>query len=203
MDVQKKHISVGEKKVYDHELIYARVIVLLTSGREISFESVLFNELAAYPPSMFDEHGVMRSSQKSELKKALQKSKFHKEVQFMHTLSWLTFRLCYEHYIEKVTCCALISTTSQHMPPAHCKLQLQCLYSTGIFRHQSHRNRTSEQSDNKSKEQVECICCLWTGLFLLEMSSSESPRIKYNSIRYSQMLLWVFHPWQLYVIHLP
>ena len=72
MDIQKKHISVGEHKVYDQELIYARVIGLLTSGREIDFNSILSTELAAYPPSMFDEHGLMRSAQKSEQKRNLQ-----------------------------------------------------------------------------------------------------------------------------------
>ena len=72
MDIQKKHISVGEHKVYNQELIYARVIGLLTSEKEIDFNFILSTELAAYPLSMFDEHGLMRSAQKSELKRNLQ-----------------------------------------------------------------------------------------------------------------------------------
>ena len=43
--------------VYDKELIYARVIGLLTSSREIDFNDVLAIELAAYPPSMFNADG--------------------------------------------------------------------------------------------------------------------------------------------------
>ena len=70
--VHYRHVSSYKRINCDQELIYARVIGLLTSGREIDFNSILSTELAAYPPSMFDEHGLMRSAQKSELKRNLQ-----------------------------------------------------------------------------------------------------------------------------------
>ena len=57
MDVKKNHVLVGKERVYDQELIYARVIGLLASSREIDFNDVLAFELAAYPPSMFNADG--------------------------------------------------------------------------------------------------------------------------------------------------
>ena len=73
MDVKKKHILVGKERVYDQELIYARVIGLLASSREINFDDVLAYELAAYPPSMFNPDGEMKiSKSKSTLKRKLQ-----------------------------------------------------------------------------------------------------------------------------------
>lgn len=73
MDVKKKHILVGKERVYDQELIYARVIGLLASSREINFDDVLAFELAAYPPSMFNPDGEMKiATSKSALKHKLQ-----------------------------------------------------------------------------------------------------------------------------------
>ena len=40
---------VGKERVYDQELMYARVIGLLASSRDINFADVLACELAAYP----------------------------------------------------------------------------------------------------------------------------------------------------------
>ena len=60
MDVTKKHVLVGKERVYDQELINARVIGLLASSREINFDDVLAYELAAYPPSMFNPCGEMK-----------------------------------------------------------------------------------------------------------------------------------------------
>ena len=40
MDVKKKHVLFGKKRVYDQELIDPRVIVLLLSSREIKFEII-------------------------------------------------------------------------------------------------------------------------------------------------------------------
>ena len=57
MDVKKNHVLVGKERVYDQELIYARVIGRLASSREINFNDVLALELAAYPPSMFNADG--------------------------------------------------------------------------------------------------------------------------------------------------
>ena len=47
MDQNKKHVSVGNTKVYDQDLIYARVIGLISSSREIDFKEVLAYELTA------------------------------------------------------------------------------------------------------------------------------------------------------------
>ena len=73
MDVKKNHVLVGKERVYDQELIYARVIGLLASSREINFNDVLAFELAAYQPSMFNADGKMNvATSKSTLKHKLQ-----------------------------------------------------------------------------------------------------------------------------------
>jgi len=73
MDVKKKHVLIGQVRVYDQELIYARVIGLRASSREINFDDVLEFELAAHPPSMFNPEGDMKiSKSKSTLKQKLQ-----------------------------------------------------------------------------------------------------------------------------------
>ena len=73
MDVKKNHLLVGKERVYDQELIYARVIGLLASSREIDFNDVLAFELAAYSPSMFNADGKMNvATSKSTLKHKLQ-----------------------------------------------------------------------------------------------------------------------------------
>ena len=72
MDVKQKQLFVGKKRVYDQELIYARVIGLLASARDINIDDVLSFELAAYPPSMFDSDGMMKIGKtKSSLKNKL------------------------------------------------------------------------------------------------------------------------------------
>ena len=40
MDVKKKHVLFGKKRVCDQELIDPRVIVLISSSREINFDSI-------------------------------------------------------------------------------------------------------------------------------------------------------------------
>lgn len=68
----KKHVLVGEHKVLDQEALYARVIGLLVSNRDLDLTEVLSTELAAYPPSMFLPDGSMRiATGKSILKKNL------------------------------------------------------------------------------------------------------------------------------------
>jgi len=86
VDSKKKHIAVGEMKVYNPEVIYARTIGLVTSGREIDFDSVLSTELAAYPPSMFDVNGLMRVTSKSDLKKTLQVAVSERSTPFPDTV---------------------------------------------------------------------------------------------------------------------
>ena len=54
------------------ETIYATVIVLLVSNRDLNLPEVLLTELAVYPPSMFHPDGNMRlATGKSMLKKNL------------------------------------------------------------------------------------------------------------------------------------
>ena len=68
VDVMKKHMSVGKKRVYDQELIDAR---LLANSREINTDNfdVLAYELPAYPPSMFNPGSEMKiTKSKSTLK---------------------------------------------------------------------------------------------------------------------------------------
>ena len=54
MDANKNRVLIGKERVYDQELIYARVIGLLASSREINFNDVLAFESVTYPPSMFN-----------------------------------------------------------------------------------------------------------------------------------------------------
>ena len=49
MDVKKNQVLVGKERVFDQDLIYARVIGLLACSREINFSNVLAFQLAAYP----------------------------------------------------------------------------------------------------------------------------------------------------------
>ena len=73
MDSKKRHILVGQQKVYDQDFIYGRVLGMLVSSRDINFDDVLPCELTAYPPSMFSADGQMKiSKSKSVLKKKLQ-----------------------------------------------------------------------------------------------------------------------------------
>ena len=70
---KKKRLSVGENSVVDQEAIYARVIGLPVSQRDLDLQQVLATELAAYPPSMFQADGQMRvATGKSMLKNNLQ-----------------------------------------------------------------------------------------------------------------------------------
>ena len=70
----RKHIKVGDTKVYDTELIFSRVIGLQASSREVDVKELLSYELSPVPISMFTEFGEMRVAKaKSNLKKVLQK----------------------------------------------------------------------------------------------------------------------------------
>ena len=73
MNSKKKHITVGQERVYDQELIYASVIGVLVSSRNLNFDDVLSCELADYPPSMFCPDGQSKSGKsKVTFKKNLQ-----------------------------------------------------------------------------------------------------------------------------------
>ena len=70
----KKHIVLGNKKLYDTSMIYSRVIGIQASSRDIDIENVLSHELAPVPTSMFEDSGTMRLCKgKSDLKNRLAK----------------------------------------------------------------------------------------------------------------------------------
>ena len=69
-----KYIKVGYTKVFNTELIYARVIEFQASSQEIDIKQLLSYELSPVPTAMFSESGEMRVAKaKSVLKKVLQK----------------------------------------------------------------------------------------------------------------------------------
>ena len=69
----KKHLKVGETKVFDTNLIYTRVIGLQESSRDIDINRLLAHELAPVPTSMFADTGDMKICKaKSDLKILLQ-----------------------------------------------------------------------------------------------------------------------------------
>ena len=73
MTESKKHVKVGDLKVFDTNLIYNRVVGLQASSRDIDILRLLSHELAPVPTSMFTDSGDMRiCTAKSVLKKLLQ-----------------------------------------------------------------------------------------------------------------------------------
>ena len=67
-----KRLSVGESAIVDQEAIYARVIGLLVSQRDLNLQQLLATELTAYPPPMFQADGEMQvATGKSTLKNSL------------------------------------------------------------------------------------------------------------------------------------
>ena len=70
----RKHLKIGETKVYDTTLIFSRVNGLQASSCDsVDINEVLSYELASVPTSMFTDTGDLRISKaKSELKKQLQ-----------------------------------------------------------------------------------------------------------------------------------
>ena len=72
LNIAKKYVRVGDKEVYDVNLIYSRVLGLQQT-RNIDLAHVLKHELAPVPTSMFKDSGEMRTATtKSDLKNKLQ-----------------------------------------------------------------------------------------------------------------------------------
>ena len=72
MALSRKHIKVGDAKVFDTEAIYARAMGLQSSARDLGTTTLMGHELSPNPTSMFDENGNMRDAKtKSNLKNAL------------------------------------------------------------------------------------------------------------------------------------
>ena len=69
MKSSKKFVKAGEVEIFNTEVIYSRVMCLLSIGR-IELEEVLKYELSPDPLSLFDSNGEMRhSTSKTDLKK--------------------------------------------------------------------------------------------------------------------------------------
>ena len=49
-----KHIQIGNDKIFDNEIIYARAMALQSVGN-LDADQLLSRELAPHPTSMFDE----------------------------------------------------------------------------------------------------------------------------------------------------
>lgn len=73
MKINKKNVKIDETAIiYDTQLIYSRVIGLLSS-RAVDLKDIMSHELAPVPTAMFDDNGDMRiATSKSILKKKLQ-----------------------------------------------------------------------------------------------------------------------------------
>ena len=72
MAVSRKGVKFGTGTVYDTQLIYSRVMGLVSTG-PIDLEDLFNYELASLPTSVFDDNGIMRiSTSKSVLKNKLQ-----------------------------------------------------------------------------------------------------------------------------------
>ena len=71
MSSVKKHVKIGESKVINTELVYARAMALHSSDREVDTDNLLAYELSPLPTSMFADDGQKRQSVKSNLKKSL------------------------------------------------------------------------------------------------------------------------------------
>ncbi len=69
MKETKKSVEIGSTKIYDTNLIYARVLGLQASGREVNLQKVLSFELSPVPLSLFNDAGEMRTPRaKADLK---------------------------------------------------------------------------------------------------------------------------------------
>ena len=60
MDYSKRSIKVGDKKVTDSGIIYARALAMRWIDPNFEFESLLVSEMAPQPTSMFTEEGLPR-----------------------------------------------------------------------------------------------------------------------------------------------
>ena len=68
----RKHVKVGEVKVFDTETIYARAMELQSGQRSLNADIIMAHELSPYPTSMCDAYGHMREAKtKANLKNAI------------------------------------------------------------------------------------------------------------------------------------
>ena len=67
----KRGVVVGEKTVYDMEVLFSRLLIVGQS-RNINLATVFEYELCAVPPSIIDEFGIFRKGSKAQLMQNLQ-----------------------------------------------------------------------------------------------------------------------------------
>ena len=67
-----KFVKIGDSKVYDLNIIYSRVIALLSSYRDVDVNDVFSYELAPVPTAMFMKDGMRICKAKSKIKRSLQ-----------------------------------------------------------------------------------------------------------------------------------
>ena len=60
MTATKKSVQIGDKKLFDTNIIFSRLIGIQASSREVDIKKFLDHELAPVPTSMFNETGEMR-----------------------------------------------------------------------------------------------------------------------------------------------
>ena len=71
MGIVKKHLKVGETKVYSTETIYARAMAMQNISDGLDIQTLLRYELSPHPASICDEHGMREAKTKSKLTNAL------------------------------------------------------------------------------------------------------------------------------------
>ena len=64
MAVSRKHINVGDAKVFDTETIYTRAMGLQSSACDLDTSTLKGHELSPIPTSMFRKNGNMRDAKK-------------------------------------------------------------------------------------------------------------------------------------------
>ena len=62
MTVNRKHVKVGEVKVFDTQTIYARAIGLQSGQRSLDADRIMAHKLSRYPTSIFYGDGQMREA---------------------------------------------------------------------------------------------------------------------------------------------
>lgn len=68
METVKKGVRVGEKMIYDMEVLFSRLLIV-GQTRNISLTSVFEYELCGVPSSIIDEFGLLRKGNKANLVK--------------------------------------------------------------------------------------------------------------------------------------
>lgn len=84
MAYSKKHIKIGDTKIYDPETIYARAMLLRSCGQGIDPNILFAHEISLHPTSMFDSNGEMRAAKnKSSLVEISGRCIGHVEAMYM------------------------------------------------------------------------------------------------------------------------